>query len=78
MQTAQLTIQVPVEAAGVLQRYAEEHHTTLSELLVQLARRLSPPDARPLHPDIVALTGLVPAMVDAEAAFREHLLAKHR
>jgi virulence-associated protein VagC len=38
---------------------------------------LKPSDRKPLHPDIVSLTGLVPASTDARAAHRQHLLDKH-
>jgi hypothetical protein len=32
---------------------------------------------QPLHPDIVSITGLVPAEIDAKAEYRQHLLDKH-
>lgn len=32
----------------------------------------------PLHPDILKITGLVPAQLDAEAEHRQHLLDKRR
>lgn len=78
MQTAQLILELPSAEAAALQRYAQEHHTTVAGLLVELARRLEPSALRPPHPDILALTGLVPPSVDAEEAHRDHLLARHR
>lgn len=35
-------------------------------------------ERRDIHPDVLAISGLVPAEVDAEAEYRAHLLRKHR
>lgn len=34
-------------------------------------------ERRDLHPDVLAIGGLVPAEIDAKAEYRDHLLWKH-
>jgi hypothetical protein len=74
MATAKLTIQLPAEEVEFLKSYAQEHGTTVAEVVGRCVQRLKTPIRRPLHPDIVSLTGLVPEHLDAEADYRQHLL----
>jgi len=78
MRSAQRTIQLPAEEVDFLENYAREHRTTVAEIVERYVKRLKRPGSRPLHPDILSLTGLVPEHMDAQAEYRRHLLEKHR
>ena len=76
MNTAELTIRLPTEEATFLERYAQQHQTTVDELIASYAKRLKGRATPLLHPDIVKITGLVPADWDARAAYHQHTLKK--
>ena len=78
MPSAQLTVQLPAEEIEFLSSYARERGTTVAEIVTRFVQRLKNAERKPLHPDIVHITGLVPPQVDAEMEFRQHLLDKHR
>ena len=78
MKTAELTIHLPAEEASFLESYAREHQTTVAELIASYAKRLERATNSTLHPDIVKLTGLVPADRDAREEYRRHILEKHQ
>jgi hypothetical protein len=78
MPTAELTVQLPAEEIEFLKAYAQEHGTTAAELLERYVKRLKANGRHRLHPDIVNLTGLVPADLDVTAEYRQHLLDKHK
>ena len=78
MPSAELTVQLPAEEVEFLKNYAQEHGTTVAEIVARCVKRLKHPTRPPLHPDIVKITGLVPRPLDAEAEYRQHLLDKHR
>lgn len=75
MKTMERTVQLPEEAAQLLEIYAEEHATSVPDLLTRFARRLQP---RAPHPDNLKFTGTVPADIGARAEHRRHLERKHR
>jgi hypothetical protein len=77
MPTAELTLKLPAEEVEFLKAYAQEHGTTAAELLATYVKRLKATGHQPLHPDVVSITGLVPAEIDAKAEYRQHLLDKH-
>jgi hypothetical protein len=78
MITAELTVQLPGEEVEFLKTYAQQHGTTVTDLLTRYVKRLQSSARPPLHPDIVNITGLVPEHLDARAEYRQHLLDKHR
>lgn len=78
MPSAQLTVQLPAEEVEFLKNYAQEHGTTVAEIVGRYVKRLKNSPRPPLHPDIVNITGLVPQTFDASAEYRQHLLEKHR
>ena len=78
MPSAELTLQLPAEEVEFLKSYAREHGTTVAETVARYVKRLKRAEKKPLHPDIVNITGLVPQNLDAEAEHRLHLLDKHR
>ena len=75
MKTMERTVQLPEEAAHLLETYANEHAISLAELLARYARRLQP---RAPHPANLEFTGTVPADTDAREEHRQHLERKHR
>lgn len=77
--TRKLTVRLDEENLDFIKRYAAEHGLTVTEMLDRYLSRLREGAvASPIHPDIEAVSGLVPADVDAKALHREHLLDKHR
>ena len=78
MPSAELTLQLPAEEIEFLNSYAQEHGTTVAEIVARYVKRLKSAERKPLHQDIVNITGLVPRQVDAETEHRQHLLDKHR
>ena len=78
MPTAELTLQLPAEEVEFLKAYAKEQGTTAAELLATYVKRLRANGHKPLHPDIVNITGLMPADIDVKAEYRQHLLDKHQ
>ena len=78
MPSAELTVQLPAEEIEFLNSYAREHGTTVAEIVARYVKRLKSSESKPLHPDIVNITGLVPPHLDAEAEHRQHLLDKPR
>ena len=78
MPSAELTVQLPAEEVEFLKSYAREHGTTVAEIVARYVKRLKRSEKKPLHPDIVNITGLVPPNLDAKAEHRQHLLDKHR
>jgi hypothetical protein len=78
MNTAELTIHLPTEEASFLERYAQQHQTTVDELIASYAKRLKGAPESFLHPDIVKITGLVPADWDARSTYHQHILKKHQ
>ena len=78
MPSAELTLQLPAEELKFLQTYADEHGTTVAEIVTRYVQRLKLSESQSLHPDIVNLTGLVPADINAKAQHHQHLLDKHQ
>ena len=50
----------------------------LSKRLAQGDSERNNDERRDIHPDVLTISGLVPAEVDAEAEYRDYLLLKHR
>lgn len=76
---AKLTVRLPRENLEFVKRYAAEHGVTVTEVLDRFLTRLREGAERgAVHPDVQAISGLVPPDVDAEALYHEHLLEKHR
>lgn len=78
MDTAKLTIRLPKADIEFAKRYARAHRITLTDLIDRHLRRLRSQEESGIRPEIEKISGLVPADVDAEAEYHEHLLQKHR
>jgi hypothetical protein len=78
MPTTTLTVNLPSEEIEFLQRYAQQHGLTAAEVVAQYLQRLKSGAQPVIHPEVAALSGLVPTDIDAEAEYHRHLLEKHR
>lgn len=78
MQTAELKVELPVEDIEFLRSYADQHGTAISEVVTRLVQGLHQPSRRPLHPDVLKITGLIPPEADAKEAYLQHVVEKHR
>lgn len=74
-----LTVRLAEDNLDFVKRYAAEHGLTVTDVLDGYLTRLREGgEDRPLHPGVKAISGLIPADVDARALYHEHLLEKHR
>lgn len=78
MPSATLNLEMPAEEVDSLQSFAGEHGLTVAQLVGRFAKGLKTVGPASIHPEVLALTGLVPADWDVGADHRRHLLDKHR
>jgi hypothetical protein len=78
MPSATLNLEMPADEVDSLQNFAVAHGLTVAELVSRFAKGLKTVRPASIHPEVLALTGLVPANWDVEADHRRHLLDKHR
>lgn len=78
MPSATLNLEMPADEVDSLQSFAGAHGLTVSELVGRFAKGLKTVGPSSIHPEVLALTGLVPPDWDVEADHRRHLLDKHR
>ena len=78
MPTATLTVNLPSEEIEFLERYAREHDLTAADVIARYLQRLKSGAQSAIHPEVAALTGLVPPDVGDVAEYHRHLLEKHR
>jgi hypothetical protein len=78
MPTATLTVNLPSEEIEFLEAYARDHGLTATEVVARYLQRLKSGAQSAIHPEVAALTGLVPKDVDAVAEYHQHLLNKQR
>ncbi len=72
-----ITVPMPDEDLAFLRAWSKEHGTSVEALLAEQAKALRERLERPLHPDVVAATGIISPEVDAEKAYREYLDKKY-
>ena len=77
MPTATLTVNLPAEEVEFLKTYARQRGLTAAEVVARYVQRLKTAAAPAIHPEVEAITGLIPLETDAEAEYRQHLLDKH-
>ena len=77
METAELKILLPKKDLEFAEWYAREHQITVAELIDRYLQRLQTAPRIPIHPGVQAISGLIPADVDVEALYHDHLLRKH-
>lgn len=78
METAKLTIRLPKRDLEFAKRYAQEHRITVTELINRFFKRLQRDPEMPIHPEVEKISGVLPAEIDAEAVYHEHMLRKHQ
>lgn len=76
--TVKLTVRLPREDLEFAKRYARDNDVTVTEVIDRYLRRLRALEPGHLSPELDEITGLVPADIDAEAAYRDYLRDKHR
>ena len=72
-----ITVPLPDEDLAFLRAWSEKQGTSAEEFRARQARNLREHLQRPLHPDVVAATGIFPADLDVKQAYREHIENKH-
>ncbi|HMO65530.1 MAG TPA: hypothetical protein PKE47_09985 [Verrucomicrobiota bacterium] len=77
MTANETTLILPAEQAAFLHEHARRHGMTAADLPGGCVGRLKRAEEEPLHPDILALTGLATADAEGRSAHRRHLLDKH-
>lgn len=78
MPTTTLTVNLPTEEIEFLEKYAQKHGLTAAEVVGRYLQRLKSGTQPAIHPEVAALTGLVPPDADADTEYHRHLLDKHR
>lgn len=78
MATTKLTVRLPAKDLEFARQYARRHQLTVAELFDRYLKRLQDEVSEEIHPEVSKISGLIPPDVDAEAEYRDHLLAKHR
>jgi len=73
----QHTIELPDRDAEFLEAYARRRGLSIGEVVQRLVDTLRDDEDGDIHPDVRAVTGLVPPDVNAEAEYRQHQLRKH-
>ncbi len=82
MSTVPLHLELPADEVESLRAFAIAHGLTMAELVSQWAKSLkaaNPSRLSAIHPDVIAITGLVPReWTDVKTEHQHHLLTKHR
>ena len=78
MSNTTLTLSLPKEELDSLSAYAGEHGLTVAELVGRFAQGLKSVNPPSIHPEVLALTGLIPRDWKVEESYQGHLLEKHR
>lgn len=77
MGNSSLTLDLHPEKAELLRSFAGAHGLTVSQLVGRFANGLRTVGPASIHPEVLALTGLVPTDWDSQDNHRQHLLQKH-
>lgn len=72
-----LIVPLPEEDFAFLRSFSAAHGTSAEAFLARQARNLREQLQRPIHPDVLAATGIIPSEVAAEKTHRDHLEKKH-
>jgi hypothetical protein len=76
---SKLTVRLPDESLDFIKRYAAEHGLTVTEVLSRfLARLRQSTQEGTIHPKVDRISGLLPADLDVEALYADHIIEKHR
>lgn len=72
-----LTIRLPDEDVTFLRAWSENHGISAEEFLAGQVRNLREHMQRPLHPEVVAATGIFPPDLDVKKAYHEYIEKKY-
>ncbi|MFQ5628526.1 MAG: DUF6364 family protein [bacterium] len=78
MNTIQLTIDLPEAEARYLERFAQRHKVSVSQLIDHYAKQLQITEKYSHHPDIKKFAGIVPNDIEAQKAYYEAMEEKHK
>ncbi len=78
MNSSELTIHLPLDDAEFAKDYAQSQGISIDELIDRYLKRLRVMTTNGLHPEIEKFSGVVPADVNAEGLYTQHLLKKHQ
>ena len=78
MHDAKLTVRLPEDDLSFAKNYAHAHGVSLTELVLRFFRGLREAGAEERHPELRAMTGILPRNVDVRAEYRAHLTGKYR
>jgi hypothetical protein len=72
-----ITIRLPDEDFAFLRTFSAAQGTSAEAFLARQARNLREHLQRPLRPEVLGATGILPPDIAGEEAHREHLEKKH-
>ena len=72
-ETTRLTIRLPRQRIEFARAYAGARDMTVAELIGRYLGALQSMEMHPIAPELEVIAGLVPADVDAENEYREHV-----
>ena len=75
-ETSKLTIRLPKQDVAFAKAYAKAHGISVTEMIDRYLRRMRALKQYSPSPELEAITGLLPPDLDAEAAYRDHLIDK--
>ena len=75
-ETTKLTIRLPREDVDFAKSYAKAHGMSVTEIIDRHLRALRSQE-QPLSPELTRIKGLIPADVNAQELYKNHLFAKH-
>lgn len=77
-ETTKLTIRVPAQDVLFAKQYAKDHGLTVTEVIDRYLRQMRELQDYSPSPALEAITGLIPADIDAENEAMEHRIKKHQ
>lgn len=77
IETTKLTIRLPKQHVAFAKAYASAHGVSVTEFIDRYLRRMQALEQYQPGSEVEAISGLIPADVDAEAVYLEHLAEKH-
>lgn len=77
-ETTKVTVRLPKQDVEFAKAYAKAHGMSMTEVIDRHLRRLRALERHTPSAELDAITGLIPPELDAEQAYHDHLLEKHR
>lgn len=75
--TTKLTIRLPKADVEYAKAYAKEHGITVTEVIDRYLQRMRALEQQTPGPEVEAISGLIPAEVNVEEEYHQHLMEKH-